>query len=166
VTSDPKSAGAVMSVLENIVRPIYSNPPAHGARIVAHVLNSAELTAVSDAFGFFWVRAWHSWGARMRCCMQEWKTELSQGMARVRRMRTLLRDALVARGTPGSWDHITQQIGMFSYTGLTEAQSRAMVDLHHVYMLQSGRINVAGLNEATVAIAADAIHAVITAPAL
>jgi aspartate aminotransferase, cytoplasmic len=98
--------------------------------------------------------------------MQEWKTELSQGMARVRRMRALLRDALVARGTPGSWDHITQQIGMFSYTGLTEAQSRAMVDLHHVYMLQSGRINVAGLNEATVAIAADAIHAVITAPAL
>jgi aspartate/tyrosine/aromatic aminotransferase len=52
VTSDPKSAGAVMSVLENIVRPMYSNPPAHGARIVAHVLNSAELTEVSDAFGF------------------------------------------------------------------------------------------------------------------
>lgn len=77
-------------------------------------------------------------------------------------MRTLLRDALVSRGTPGNWDHITQQIGMFSYTGLTPAQSRAMVDEHHVYMLNSGRINIAGLSEATVSIAADAIHAVVS----
>jgi len=45
----------------------------------------------------------------------------------LQRMRVLLRAALVARGTPGSWDHITKQIGMFSYTGLTEAQSTRMV---------------------------------------
>jgi aspartate aminotransferase, cytoplasmic len=83
-------------------------------------------------------------------------------MARIRRMRSLLRDAIVSRGTPGCWDHITQQIGMFSYTGLTESQSRSMVEDHHVYMLSSGRINVAGLSEATVGIAADAIHAVVS----
>lgn len=48
-------------------------------------------------------------------------------MARVQRMRALLKAALVSRGTPGSWEHITQQIGMFSYTGLSEPQSIRMV---------------------------------------
>lgn len=93
---------------------------------------------------------------------QEWRAELAAAMARVQRMRTLLRAALESRGTPGSWEHITKQIGMFSYTGLTEPQSVRMVDEFHVYMLASGRINVAGLSEATVGIAADAIHAVVT----
>lgn len=120
-------------------------------------------------------------------------------------MRTLLRAALIARGTPGNWDHITNQIGMFSFTGLTEAQSIRMVSRgsplacsalnfalclrryyymstvsshtplqvedFHVYMLPNGRISVAGLSEATIDIAANAIHAVVTgspvpAPAL
>ncbi len=83
-------------------------------------------------------------------------------MKRVGRMRQLLRDALVAQGTPGTWDHITQQIGMFSYTGLSKAQCDRMVEEFHVYMLDTGRINVAGLNEATVPILARAIHAVVT----
>ena len=85
-------------------------------------------------------------------------------MHRVARMRGLLRSALEAKGTPGDWSHITRQIGMFSYTGLTKAQSQRMVDEFHVYMLDSGRINVAGLNEASIPIAADAIHAVVTTP--
>lgn len=51
---------------------------------------------------------------------------------------------------------------MFSYTGLSKAQSVRMTDELHVYMLDTGRINVAGLNAATVPIAADAIHAVVT----
>jgi aspartate aminotransferase len=85
-------------------------------------------------------------------------------MKRVQRMRTLLRDALVARSTPGDWSHVTRQIGMFSYTGLNKAQATRMVEEFHVYMLDTGRINVAGLNEATVPILADAIHAVVTTP--
>jgi aspartate aminotransferase len=141
VAADAGSAAAALTQLESIIRPMYSTPPAHGARIVAHVLSHPELEA-------------------------EWRAELEAAMRRIARMRSLLRDALVARGTPGSWEHITRQIGMFSYTGLDRAQSERMVEEFHVYMLASGRINVAGLNEATVPIAADAIHAVVTgAPA-
>lgn len=138
-------------------------------------------------------------------------------MNRIKRMRTLLNEALVARGTPGDWcvthglnvcaartaqpsalgrslvklhggagrtvvaslsvliaksvcrrtsphcrSHVTSQIGMFSYTGLSKSQSERMVEEFHIYMLNSGRINVAGLNEASIPILADAIHAVVT----
>lgn len=136
VAAESTSAAAVSSVLESIVRPMYSNPPAHGARVVAKVLGDAELKA-------------------------EWLAELADAMARVHRMRALLRAAVEARGTPGSWGHITAQIGMFSYTGLTPAQCERMVEEFHVYMLGNSRINVAGLNEATVPVLADAIDAVV-----
>ena len=137
LAADATSASAAGSQLEALIRPMYSNPPAHGARVVAHILNTPELNA-------------------------EWRAELAAAMARVSRMRTLLRDALIERKTPGSWDHITSQIGMFSYTGLSPQQSERMVEEMHVYMLSSGRINVAGLNAASIPIAADAIHAVVT----
>ena len=139
--ADKASAAAVLSNVEAIVRPLYSNPPAHGARVVARVLGDDALRA-------------------------SWRAELLGAMQRVQRMRRLLRAALEARGTPGSWAHVTEQIGMFSYTGLSPAQSDRMVETHHVYMLSSGRINVAGLNEATVPILADAIHEVVTGVAL
>lgn len=48
-------------------------------------------------------------------------------------------------GTKGSWEHVTKQIGMFTFTGLTPAQSDKMVKKHHVYMTKNGRISVAGL---------------------
>ena len=82
-------------------------------------------------------------------------------MQRIKKMRTLLRAALEERKTPGDWSHITSQIGMFSYTGLTVAQSTRMVEDFHIYMLSSGRINVAGLNEVSIPIVADAIHSII-----
>ena len=137
VSSDAASAAAVLSNIEVIVRPMYSNPPAHGGKVVAQVLSNADLN-------------------------NEWRAELLNAMKRVARMRVLLVEALKAKGTPGDWSHITRQIGMFSYLGLTKAQSIRMVEEFHVYMLDTGRINVAGLNEATVPILADAIHAVVT----
>ena len=82
-------------------------------------------------------------------------------MRRIQRMRALTLAALTQRGTPGDWSHITRQIGMFSYTGLSPAQCARMVEEFHIYMLPSGRINVAGLNEASVPILADAIDAVV-----
>ena len=50
----------------------------------------------------------------------------------------------------GNWEHITDQIGMFSFTGLTVEQSTAMVEKHQVYMTKNGRISIAGLNEGNV----------------
>jgi len=62
-------------------------------------------------------------------------------------MRNLLKEELINLKTPGSWEHITQQIGMFSYTGLNEAQVKILIEKYHIYLLSSGRINMCGLNE-------------------
>ena len=53
-------------------------------------------------------------------------------------------------GTPGDWSHVTSQIGMFCYTGISRAQVDYIIDKHHVYMLNSGRISVAGLNPSNI----------------
>ena len=64
--------------------------------------------------------------------------------------------------TPGSWEHITNQIGMFSYTGLSEAQCVNMIDKHHIYMMKNGRIAMVGLNSKNVNYVAEAIHDSVT----
>jgi aspartate/tyrosine/aromatic aminotransferase len=61
-------------------------------------------------------------------------------------MRALLRRYLEQHQTPGDWSHITSQIGMFSFTGLTKPQCENMINKWHVYMLTNGRISMAGLN--------------------
>merc|ERR1719189_842805 len=88
---------AVLSQLKMVIRPMYSSPPIHGAHLVAKVLgDEAKLEA--------------------------WKVEL-KGMAdRILEVRELLRKGLEAKGTPGTWNHITDQIGMFSFTGLSPEQ--------------------------------------------
>jgi aspartate/tyrosine/aromatic aminotransferase len=76
-------------------------------------------------------------------------------------MRRLLRQALESNGAKGTWDHVTKQIGMFSFTGLSPAQSDAMVKKHHVYMTKNGRISIAGLNSKNVKYVADAMKDVL-----
>ena len=61
-------------------------------------------------------------------------------------MRALLKTALISEGAPGNWDHVTNQIGMFSFTGLSPMQCEAMISKHHIYMTLNGRISIAGLN--------------------
>ena len=60
-------------------------------------------------------------------------------------MRNALRAAIEKIGVPGDWSHITTQIGMFSFTGLTVKQSEAMVKKHSIYMTKNGRISVCGI---------------------
>merc|ERR1711920_962964 len=126
----------VMSQLDIIIRNLYSNPPKHGAEIVKAVLSDEAL-------------------------YQEWKDELRAMSVRIQDMRKALFDELTALGTPGSWTHITSQIGMFSFTGLSKDQSTAMVDKHHVYMLSNGRISMAGVTSANVDYLAKAIDDVV-----
>jgi len=97
VCKTPEIANAVVSQLKIIVRPMYSNPPTWGARIVATVLNDKELFA-------------------------EWVDQLRGMSSRIQRMRQELYDAIKKNGTPGTWEHILEQIGMFSFTGLTKPQ--------------------------------------------
>nr|CAD7464091.1 unnamed protein product [Timema tahoe] len=77
---------------------------------------------------------------------------------RVKKVRYELQERLESLGTPGNWNHITQQIGMFSYTGLTPKQVEHMVKKYHIYMLESGRINICGIGSKNIDYVARAIH--------
>jgi len=124
---------SVMSQLDIIIRNLYSNPPKHGALIVKTVLSSPELT-------------------------QCWRDEMLAMSQRIDTMRKALRSELEKVGAPGDWSHITSQIGMFSFTGLSPTQSAHMLKHHHIYMLGNGRISMAGVTTKNVAYMAQAIN--------
>ena len=94
VTLNAKTAENVLSQLKLLIRPMYSSPPMHGALIAAKILSNPVYT-------------------------KKWKDELFEVSNRIISVRKLLRDELERLNTPGNWEHITNQIGMFSYTGLT-----------------------------------------------
>jgi len=137
VTSDPKVAGPVASQLKRIVRIHYSNPPNYGARIISLVVHNPEL-------------------------FEMWKQDMITMSDRLRLCRKMLYDELVKLGTPGDWTHITKQIGMFTYTGLTVEQVDNMIEHYHVFLLKSGRVSLAGINTKNVAYVAKAIDGVVT----
>ncbi|ONM37722.1 glutamate-oxaloacetate transaminase1 [Zea mays] len=87
----------VESQLKLVIRPMYSNPPLHGASIVATILRDSEM-------------------------FNEWTLELKAMADRIINMRQQLFNALKSRGTPGDWSHIIKQIGMFTFTGLNSEQ--------------------------------------------
>jgi len=93
VTNNKNNLAPLLSQITLLIRGNYSTPPQHGARIVATVLNDPAL-------------------------YQEWKECIEIMSSRIKLMRDGLKERLEKLGTPGNWDHITQQIGMFSYTGL------------------------------------------------
>lgn len=68
-----------------------------------------------------------------------------------------MRKEIEALNVPGNWNIITDQIGMFSYTGLTPQQVDVMIAKHHIYLLKNGRISMAGVNTKNVAYIASAI---------
>lgn len=137
VMKDAELAAAVLSQMTLVVRAVYSNPPAHGARIVAATLTNKDLFA-------------------------EWQDHIHTMSGRIIQMREALRDRLVKLGTPGNWDHITRQIGMFSFTGLTAQQCEYLGNEHHIYLLSSGRVNMAGFNTSNIDYVATAIHDAVT----
>ncbi|XP_053601257.1 aspartate aminotransferase, cytoplasmic isoform X2 [Plodia interpunctella] len=137
VVKDAKYVPAIKSQLTWVVRGMYSNPPAHGARVVARVLADNQL-------------------------FDEWRSHIKAMSARVIDMREALRAELVKLGTPGTWEHIVKQIGLFSYTGLNQRQVEYLVQEYHIYLLSSGRINICGLNPGNVQYVANAIHDAVT----
>jgi len=135
-TGNKEVAAAVLSQMKILVRQAYSSPPRHGAAIVYKVLSTPALK-------------------------QQWLAELQLMSDRIVMMRTSLRKAIEANGTPGTWNHCTDQIGMFTYTGLPPAQVERMVNEFHIYMTGDGRISVAGLNPGNVQYVADCIDKVV-----
>lgn len=126
------TAAAVRSQLKAVIRPMYSSPPAHGARIVAGVLGNAAT-------------------------YRAWQAELAAMARRIGDMRGALKAALDANGAPGDWSRIVKQQGMFSFTGLSAAHVAYLRAEHHIYMTSDGRVSMAGLTTSTVQQVADAI---------
>ncbi|KAI8924070.1 pyridoxal phosphate-dependent transferase [Entophlyctis helioformis] len=136
ITKTAELAQNASSQLCKIIRAGYSNPPAFGARIVSLVLNDPVL------FG-------------------EWEVQLKSMADRIISMRKALFEALTDLKTPGTWNHITDQIGMFSFTGLTTPQVKVLREKYHVYMTDNGRISMAGLNTSNVRRFAEAVDFVV-----
>ncbi|CAK7264637.1 Aspartate aminotransferase, cytoplasmic [Sporothrix epigloea] len=126
----------VKSQLAVLQRSEISNPPIYGARVASTVLNDPALFA-------------------------EWKENLQTMSGRIIGMRKALREKLEALGTPGTWNHITDQIGMFSFTGLNENQVQKLRSDFHVYMTKNGRISMAGLNTNNIDYFAKAVDSVV-----
>ncbi|KAJ2697813.1 Aspartate aminotransferase, cytoplasmic [Coemansia sp. IMI 209128] len=136
VCQSPSVLPQVSSQLNRLSRATISTASAYGAKIAGTVLEDPEL------YG-------------------EWLMSMHDMSKRILAMRWLLKNKLVKLGTPGNWDHVTEQIGMFSFTGLTKKQVEALRTEYHMYMTDDGRISVAGLNTHNVDYVAESIDAVI-----
>ncbi len=115
----------VLSQLKIVIRTNYSNPPTHGAQIVATVLTTPALRSM-------------------------WEEELAGMRVRIKEMRALLQSKLEAAGTKQDVSFITRQKGMFSYTGLAKPQMERLRNEFGVYGVDSGRICVAALNHGNI----------------
>ena len=121
VCASQDEAGRVLSQLKITIRTNYSNPPTHGAQVVATVLDTPALRA-------------------------QWEEELAGMRQRIKAMRQLLADKLAAAGVAQDFGFIVRQRGMFSYSGLTKPQMERLRQQFGVYGVDSGRICVAALN--------------------
>jgi aromatic-amino-acid transaminase len=135
VAASTEEAARALSQLKRLVRTNYSNPPSHGAQVVAAVLNDAELRAL-------------------------WERELAGMRDRIRHLREQLVARLQAAVPGADFGYITRQRGMFSYSGLTKDQVTALRERHAIYAIDSGRICVAALNARNLDVVAKAIAAV------
>jgi aromatic-amino-acid transaminase len=136
VCPDARQAALVLGQLKATIRRNYSSPPTHGGQIVARVLQTPALHEL-------------------------WAAELDAMRSRIQAMRQRLHDVLSARLPGRDFGYFLTQRGMFSYTGLSEAQADALREQHAVYVLRSGRMCVAGLNSSNVEATAEAIAAVL-----
>ncbi len=125
VCSSKEEAARVLSQLKIVIRTNYSNPPIHGASVVAAVLNTPELR-------------------------QQWEQELGAMRVRIKQMREKLVEGLKAAGVQRDMSFITQQIGMFSYSGLSKEQMGRLRSEFGVYGTDTGRMCVAALNSGNV----------------
>jgi len=131
-----QEAERVLGQLRLTVRRIYSSPAIHAAGIVARVLGDATLRPM-------------------------WEAEVAQMRERIQAMRRALHEVLSARAPGRDFGYLLSQRGMFSYTGLSAAQVDRLREQHAVYLLRSGRMCVAGLNDGNVERTAQGIAAVI-----
>ena len=120
IAANAEIADRAFSQVKTIIRANYSNPPAHGAKIVSYILNNEELK-------------------------EEWIDELTSMRQRIHRMRQLFVKTLQDKGANQDFSFIAKQNGMFSFSGLNEKQVLKLRNDYGIYIVNSGRINVAGM---------------------
>jgi aspartate aminotransferase, mitochondrial len=130
-----EEADRLLSQIKILIRPMYSNPPIHGARIVATILNDPVLN-------------------------KQWYAECKSMADRIIVMRDTLKASLAKEGSVRNWDHITSQIGMFCFSGMTPEQVDRLRTEFHIYMTKNGRISMAGVTSKNVGYLAHAMHQV------
>lgn len=136
VCSGADEAKHVNGLLQAIARRLYSNPPAHGAQVVAAVLTNPQ---------------WR----------QQWEDEVAAMRNRIRAMRKAVTEHLQRAAPHYDASYWLQQNGMFSYTGLTPEQVHRLRDEFGIYLLESGRVCVPGLNQDNVGYFAQSLAQVV-----
>ncbi|WP_437608994.1 amino acid aminotransferase [Erwinia sp. V71] len=136
VAANAASATTAFSQVKATIRANYSNPPAHGAAVVATILSDETLRTL-------------------------WEQELTAMRERIQRMRQLFVNTLQEKGADRDFSFIIQQNGMFSFSGLTKDQVIRLRDEFGVYAVNSGRVNVAGMTPDNMAPLCEAIVAVL-----
>lgn len=132
VARSAQAAEAALSHIKRCIRANYSNPPAHGGEIVRTILGDPELRA-------------------------RWEGEVAEMRERINTMRHLFVETLNEKGVTRDFSFIARQRGMFSFSGLTPAQVKALRERHGVYIVGSGRISVAGMTEGNMEYLCEAI---------
>jgi len=136
VAADAGVAETAFSQVKYTIRANYSNPPAHGAAIVATILSNDALRTI-------------------------WEQELSDMRQRIQRMRQLFVNTLAEKGAQRDFSFIIKQNGMFSFSGLTKDQVIRLREEFAVYVVNSGRVNVAGMTPDNMSALCEAIVAVL-----
>lgn len=137
VAPNADAAEKSLSQVRTAIRVNYSNPPQHGAAIVATILNDAALR-------------------------QQWEAELAAMRKRIHQMRILFVDSMKQRCPDRDFSFIADQKGMFSFSGLTPVQVDELRNKFSIYVVSAGgRINVAGMTEANMPVLCDAIASVL-----
>jgi aspartate aminotransferase len=125
----------ILSQLKCVIRPMYSSPPRHGSSIVKTVLSDETLTA-------------------------QYYTECETMAARIQDMRTKLVTKLQEVGSTHDWSHVTGQIGMFAFTGMSKEMCNQLTEEFAIYLTLDGRISLAGINDSNLDYVATAVHTV------
>lgn len=136
VGASAEEAARVLSQLKRVVRTNYSSPQIHGGKVVATVLTTPELRAL-------------------------WEQELEAMRLRIREMRGRFVEKLKQKAPGQNFEFVREQVGMFSYSGLTKEQVELLRKEHSIYAIDTGRICVAALNSKNIDAVIDAIAKVL-----
>uniref|UniRef100_A0A8D2LJC8 aspartate transaminase n=1 Tax=Varanus komodoensis TaxID=61221 RepID=A0A8D2LJC8_VARKO len=141
VTKDNETLLRIHSQIAKQIMMTWSGPTSLGGRVIAMVLTSPAL-------------------------LYEWKQSLQTLVKRIMLIREKLKEKLRILGTPGSWEHITEQSGVYSFTGLLPSQVEYLARHKHIYLFPNGQINICSINSRNLEYVAQSIHEAVVATTL